>query len=254
MANIKLNNVRKAIKEAAESGVSSLSSAGKKMLKYDRRAGAAIREGAERTIVKNSKAFKSSVSDAVEKATETSLKEMSGKEMKLLRHDRRAGKAIEDGLVTGRTKIKNHISKKDVLDGYKNPVDKSRLRELRSKFAEETKGFSRAGASNFDGSKTEKVLNKQNKIYANRQYNKEMGRLKYDLNNGSVKERIGAAFKIGSTHEKDFMPKTKGQSSSLGFDKGGMAYRAAAAGVGGALIFSMANNKGQQSNEQLYGQ
>lgn len=52
-------------------------------------------------------------------------------------------------------------------------------------------------------------------------------------------------------------PKPKNNSAN-NKDKKGIAnnfvYRAAAAGVGGGLVLSMANNKGQQSNAQLYGQ
>ena len=48
--------------------------------------------------------------------------------------------------------------------------------------------------------------------------------------------------------------KKKAASQGINFDKNSFAYKAAGLGVGGAIVFSMANNKGQQSNSQLYGQ
>ena len=59
---------------------------------------------------------------------------------------------------------------------------------------------------------------------------------------------------IISNKIKDSASRTVKSNVVKQFNKNNIAYRAASAGVGGALIFSMANNKGQQSNQQLYGQ
>ena len=152
-----------------------------------------------------------------------------------------------------------------------NPVNKERLKELRSKYkgvlAENqqanysnknystTIGEVRAGSSNFDGSKSKKTHERQRKIYANRQYNKEKGRLNYNLENGDLKEKISAKIGLNKLDKKDFMPTTRtSKNKGIDFDKNSFAYKAAGLGVGGAIVFSMANNKGQQSNSQLYGQ
>lgn len=149
--------------------------------------------------------------------------------------------------------IVKEATKKD----YSNPVDKSRLKELRKKFANETKDFSRSGSSGYKatGKQAEKIHEKQRKIYANRQYNKEKGRLNYDLENGSLKEKISAKIGLNKLDKQDFMPTTRAtKTPGIQLDKNSFAYKAAGLGVGGAIVFSMANNKGQQSNSQLYGQ
>lgn len=78
---------------------------------------------------------------------------------------------------------------------------------------------------------------------------------------GRAKEEAFRKQDIRKTKNQQGNPNPAGSAATgnasakgVSFDKNNMAYRAAAAGVGGALIFSMANNKGQQSNQQLYGQ
>ena len=79
--------------------------------------------------------------------------------------------------------------------------------------------------------------------------------LNYDLENGSLKEKISAKIGLNKLDKQDFMPTTRAtKAPGIQLDKNSFAYKAAGLGVGGAIVFSMANNKGQQSNSQLYGQ
>lgn len=134
------------------------------------------------------------------------------------------------------------------------PVDKQRLRELRKKYADQTKDFTRAGGSNFNGKRTESILNKENKRYATRQYNKEKGRLEHLASNGSKKEMKAAQKQLENLKQEDFMPNSPKQKTGTSIDKNSTMNKVVGYGVGGGLVFSMFNNKGQQSNEQLYGQ
>lgn len=133
-------------------------------------------------------------------------------------------------------------------------VDKQRLRELRKKYADQTKDFTRAGTSNFKGQNTDRVLEKEYKRYASKQYGKEKGRLEYLTENGSRQEKRSAKKQLNNLSEEDFLPKTKNNTPKSDINKGSFANKLVGYGVGGGLVLSLANNKGQQSNEQLYGQ
>ena len=241
----------------------------------------ALRKGAGETIEAVSKgASKATGKTVVSKTTQESIEAAAKKTAAALKASKesadalkmsqqRAAKRIEDASSELYNKQMEIVAKNK--GKQVNPVNKERLKELRSKYkgvlAENqqanysnknystTIGEVRAGSSNFDGSKSKKTHERQRKIYANRQYNKEKGRLNYNLENGDLKEKISAKIGLNKLDKKDFMPTTRtSKNKGIDFDKNSFAYKAAGLGVGGAIVFSMANNKGQQSNSQLYGQ
>ena len=245
----------------------------------------ALRKGAGETIEAVSKgASKATGKTVVSKTTQESIEAAAKKTAAALKASKEGADAlkmsqqrIEDAARRSATKIQAAHNKKvaaeriasselynkqmEIVAKNKgkqvNPVNKERLKELREKHGQKLLDGDgvRAGSSNFDGSKSKKTHERQRKIYANRQYNKEKGRLNYNLENGDLKEKISAKIGLNKLDKKDFMPTTRtNKNKGIEFDKNSFAYKAAGLGVGGAIVFSMANNKGQQSNEQLYGQ
>lgn len=87
----------------------------------------------------------------------------------------------------------------------------------------------------------------ENKFYNRPELEKQLAEKQYQ-------EKVN---RIYNRPELEKKLKTKGGSSqnkAATGDGNNWVYKAASAGVGGGLVLSMANNKGQQSNSQLYGQ
>lgn len=85
-----------------------------------------------------------------------------------------------------------------------------------------------------------KQRRKENKFYNRPELEKKLGEVQYNNNVNKFYNRPELEKKY-----KEMKPKINGSN---------WVYKAAAAGVGGGLVLSMSNNKGQQSNNQLYGQ
>lgn len=69
-----------------------------------------------------------------------------------------------------------------------------------------------------------------------------------------TKESLEQLAKEKKVYDRASLRKQQQQQKRKKSNPDNWVYKAAAAGVGGGLILSMANNKGQQSNQQLYGQ
>lgn len=102
------------------------------------------------------------------------------------------------------------------------------------------------------------IRNKEKKVYDKEGLQEKLKRrqdFKNNIENGTVgmPQRKGQV--SGSQTNKNT---TNKNTTNKNTDKKGIGnnfvYRAAAAGVGGGIVLSMANNRGQQSNAQLYGQ
>jgi len=81
---------------------------------------------------------------------------------------------------------------------------------------------------------------KENKVYNRQELEKKLEEVQYNKNVNKFYNRPELEKKY-----KEMKPKINGNN---------WVYKAAAASVGGGLVLSMANNKGQQTNNQLYGQ
>lgn len=107
---------------------------------------------------------------------------------------------------------------------------------------------------NAEISQTREILRNQSRDTSDRG-SRLMEREFIKLSPDAQKSRRQAAeqARISAQHNSDMPNKSANNKDSKGIGNN-FIYRAAAAGVGGGLVLSMANNKGQQSNAQLYGQ
>lgn len=151
---------------------------------------------------------------------------------------------------------------KEFLQGWRKNVEdrinKNRLNDLRETLLEgkaNNSVFSKMTDEQFakQQSKVDKVIEKRRKkgYYspsstpkATKVNSEQQELLKERLKNKYSDDDI-AVFR-SKQHQK--------KREKEGFNHNNYVYKMAAAGVGGGLVLSMANNRGQQSNAQLYGQ
>lgn len=139
-------------------------------------------------------------------------------------------------------------SSDSLLKNMKNSKNETKWNSVRERINEKRQmekelesvfGGSKEAQSAFSNDSLMNEYQKRNRVSEDILLEKEkQQKLKQELLN-----KREAKQKNPSAKNKD----TKGNANNF-------VYRAAAAGVGGGLVLSMANNRGQQSNAQLYGQ